>query len=275
MKDRMQEWIRREFKNAGLWTRLHKLRAVCLMVMLVLLWPRPARSQFLDPCCAIMAAGLSTISKTLTNIVGGGLNQILAVDQNLSNFEHNVVWPVTLINQARGLVASLGNTYHQIQTVTAQPVASATLPAPQQLEQNLLSGNSASIPNTTADYAAVYGAVPPSTESSPQVRNIVDMGDAVAQDAMKRAIEIDSLAKLELQAAAQFNQAIQNAAPGSAPIIEALADAWLVRANAYTQAATADLMRVRAVGLANQGEGMKLGAAASSSMMQKLQDLLK
>ncbi|HEV2416436.1 MAG TPA: hypothetical protein VGX94_01395 [Terriglobia bacterium] len=275
MGNRMREWITRGFKNAGRWMRDHKLRAMCLMVMLVLLWPRPARSQFLDPCCAIMAAGLSTISKTLTHIVGGGLNQILAVDQNLSNFERNVVWPVTLINQARALVASLGNTYHQIQTVTAQPVASATLPAPQQLEQNLLSGNSASIPNTTADYTAVYGAVPPSTESSPQMRNMVDMGDAVAQDAMKRAIEIDNLAKLELQAANQLNQAIQNAAPGSAPIIEAQADAWLVRANAYTQAATADLMRVRVVGLANQGENMKLGAAASSSMMQKLQDLLK
>jgi hypothetical protein len=59
------------------------------------------------------------------------------------------------------------------------------------------------------------------------------------------------------------------------PIIEAEADAWLVRANAYTQAATADLMRVQAVGLANQGENMKLGASASSSMMQKLQNLLK
>lgn len=271
MKGRML----RSLKDAALWMSDHKLRVVCLALMLALLWPRPLKGQFLDPCCAIIAAGLSTISKTLTNIVGGGLNQILAVDQNLSNFERNVVWPVTLINQARGLVASLGNTYHQIQTVTAQPVASATLPAPQRLEQNLLSGNSASIPSTTAAYTAVYGAVPPSTESSPQVRNMVDMGDAVAEDAMERAIEIDNLANLELQAAAQLNQSIQNAAPGSAPIIEAQADAWLVRANAYTQAATADLMRVRAVGLANQGEGMKLGAAASSSMMQKLQDLLK
>lgn len=271
----MKKRILGSLKDAALWMRDHKLRAMCLALMFVMLWPRPVRGQFLDPCCAIIAAGLSTISKTLTNIVGGGLNQILAIDQNISTFERNVVWPVTLINQARGLVASLGGTYHQIQTLTAQPVASATLGAPQQLEQNLLSGNSSQIPNTTADYTAVYGAVPPSTESSPVVRNMVDMGDAVAQDAMKRAIEIDNLANLELHAAQQLNQAIQNAAPGSAPIIEAQADAWLVRANAYTQAATADLMRVRAVGLANQGENMKLGASASSSMVEKLQDLLK
>jgi hypothetical protein len=43
------------------------------------------------------------------------------------------------------------------------------------------------------------------------------MGDAVAQDAMKRVIEIDNLANLEIQAASQLNQAIQNAAPGSDP----------------------------------------------------------
>lgn len=271
----MTEQIFRIFRSAMSWSQSHKLRAACLAVMLVIVWPRPATSQFLDPCCAIITAGLSTVSKALTNTIGGGLNRILAVDQTISNFERNVVWPVNLINRARGLVASLGDTYHQIGSVISQPVASATLAAPQRLEQNLLSANSAAIPSTSSDYTAVYGAVPPSSEASPQVQNMVDMGDAVAQDAMKRAIEIDNLANLELQAANQLNHAIQNAAPGSAPIIEAQADAWLVRANAYTQAATADLMRVRAVGLANEGVSMKLGASASRSMMQKLQNLLK
>jgi len=74
---------------------------------------------------------------------------------------------------------------------------------------------------------------------------MIDMTDAAAQAPMKRAIEIDALAHLELQAASQLNQSIQAAAPGSAPIIEAEADAWLIRANAYTQSATADLMRLR------------------------------
>jgi len=42
------------------------------------------------------------------------------------------------------------------------------------------------------------------------------------------------------------------AAPGSAPILEAEADVWVVRANAYTQAALAELMRTRGIDLANQ-----------------------
>ncbi len=103
----------------------------------------------------------------------------------------------------------------------------------------------------------------------------MDMADAVAQDAMKRAIEIDKLADLEIQAADQVSQSIQTAAPGSAPIIEAQADAWLVRANAYTQAATADLMRVRAATLADRGADMKLGASNTTSFQQKLQNMLQ
>jgi hypothetical protein len=271
MKKRMFGAVR----QTGLWVRRHKLRAVSLGVMLVVLWPQPVRSQFLDPCCAIITAGLGTISRTLTSVVGGGLNNILGVEQANSNYERNEVWPAASINQAQGVAATTGGSYQQIANAMSQPVASATLAAPQQLEQNLLSASSGDITNTTGAYASVYGAVPPSTQASPQVQNMVDMGDAAAQDAMKRAIEVDNLANLELQAAQQLNEAIKTAAPGSAPIIEAEADAWLLRANAYTQSATADLMRVRAVGLANQGAAMKLGASASSSMMQKLQNLLK
>ena len=66
------------------------------------------------------------------------------------------------------------------------------------------------------------------------------MTDAVAQDAMERAIAIDAIADQELAAADQINTNVQSATPGSAPIIEAQADAWLVRAHAYTQSALAD-----------------------------------
>jgi len=103
----------------------------------------------------------------------------------------------------------------------------------------------------------------------------VDMTDAAAQAAMKRAIEIDSLADLELQAAGQINQGVQNAAPGSAPIIEAQADAWLIRANAYTQAATADLMRLRAIDLANSSADVKMGATNTATLRQGLINLLQ
>ena len=72
-----------------------------------------------------------------------------------------------------------------------------------------------------------------------------------------------SLSKSKLAAADQINQQIQSAAPGSAPILEAQAAAWNVRANAYTQSAMAELMRVRSMDLANSSAHVKLSAASN------------
>ena len=262
--------------NRGLsWIWRHKVRTIVPLVVLSLLVPRPVRSQFLDPCCAILATGLSTISSTLSNVIGGGLNSILSVEKTISNFEQTVVWPQKLIAQAQSLVGNIQGIFNQIQGVMRIPVNSATLPATQQFEQNLLSRDPNQIAQTSAQYTAVYGPVPTPTVASPQTRDMIDMTDAAAQAAMKRAIEIDALADLELQAADQINQSIQTAAPGSAPIIEAQADAWLVRANAYTQSATADLMRVRAIDLANGSANVKNGAANTAVVQQQIYNLLK
>jgi hypothetical protein len=267
--------FRDSLKPAKSWIPGHKLRTVVLGAVLFVAAPWPAKGQFVDPCCAIMAAGLSSISSALQNVLGGGLNQILGVEQATQQFEQNVVWPQNLINQARALVGGLQGIFNQIQLLTQIRVNSATLPNSQHLEANLLSRNANQIGQTSTSYTALYGQVPTSTDASQQVRDMVDMTDAVAQDAMKRAIEIDALSDLELQAASQINQSIQTASPGSAPVIEAQADAWLVRANAYTQAATADLMRLRAIDLANSSAEIKVGATNTTNLRQQLMNLLQ
>jgi hypothetical protein len=246
-----------------------------LILVLVMLAPRQVKSQLLDPCCAILVAGLTTISSTMNNVIGGGLTSILTVDRAIQNFEQTVVWPQQQISQAQSLVGSTQGTFTTIQNVTRIPVNSATLPGPQQLEQILLSADANQISRTSTSYSVVYGPVPDATAASQDVRNRIDMADAAAQAAMKRAIAIDNLANLEIQAANQINQSLQTAAPGSAPIIEAQADAWLVRANAYTQAAIADLMRVRAIDLADAGANIKSGATNTSNLGQQLINLLK
>ena len=278
MKEKLRELrqsARQSIAKGFRWAWAHKLRVAVLAVVFALIAPRPAKTQFLDPCCAIMQAGLASISSALSHVIGGGLNSVLSTDQAIHNFQQSVVWPQALITQAQGMVGTLRGLFSQTQSLIRIPVASATLPSTQQLEAILLSRNAAQIPNTTSVYTAVYGLVPGQTNAPPSVRNTIDMSDAVAQDAMKRAISIDNLADLELQAASQINQSIQTAAPGSAPIIEAQADAWLVRSNAYTQAALADLMRVQAVDLASAGAGVKTGATNASSLQQKIQQMLQ
>jgi len=78
---------------------------------------------------------------------------------------------------------------------------------------SLLSGNPGAMRKSQANYAALYGTVMPPANAPQPIRNMVDMTDAVAQAAMKKAVEIDALANLELQAALQINQQLQTAAP--------------------------------------------------------------
>src|SRR5439155_20586669 len=152
---------------------------------------------------------------------------------------------------------------------------SATLPNTQQLEQTLLSRDSGLISAVDSEYTAVYSAVPPPTDASAEVRDLIDMTDATAEAAMKRAIAIDAIADLEMQAADRIIQEVQAAAPGSVPILEAGAAAWLVRANAYTQTALTELMRVRAIDLATAGAEMKLDAQRGAKLRGNVTDTLK
>jgi hypothetical protein len=257
---------RRSFIRA--WNFVRNALALTLaFAIVVMLLPSKARSQLgLDPCCAIISAGLSTISDLLSGVVAKPLGGIQQLEQQSFNFEQQVVFPLTAINQARGLAVQFQGQFAQMRQTFQAPVSSATLATPQQLEQSLLSRDPAAVSQITTNYDSLYGAVMAATDAPQPVRDLVDMTDAEAQAAMKKAVEIDALADLELQAAEQINQQLQTAAPGSAAILEAQTSAWLVRANAYTQSAMAELVRVRSIELANQGAQMKFSTAHTSNL---------
>ncbi len=71
---------------------------------------------------------LTTITSTLQNGVGQVLSGIQTIDTTVRDFEHQVVWPVTLINQTRAEVSQLRAQFstlaNQIQSI---PASSATL----------------------------------------------------------------------------------------------------------------------------------------------------
>lgn len=238
------------------------LAVVCGLAVVVVLLPSKARSQLgLDPCCAIMQVGLNTISGLLRNSVVSPLGSIQQSQQQSVNFEQQVVFPLAAITQARNMALQFERTFVQMRQLFETPVASATLPVPQMLEQSLLSRNPGVVPQIATNYMSLYGAVMPPANAPQPVRNMVDMTDAEAQAAMKKAIEIDALADLELQAAEQINQQLQSAAPGTATILESETAAWVLRANAYTQSAMAELVRVRSIELANQSDQFKFSAS--------------
>jgi hypothetical protein len=278
MRDHIIVWIGKAkgaITRTGRCVRRHTVLVAVLLLLTALISPQEVQGQLPSPCCAILAAGLGTINSTLGSVIGSGLQAINSVLSDISSFEQTVIWPKQAIAQAFGMAGLIQGFYAQIRAIFQIPIASATLQNPRQLESILLSRNAGQIPNTTGGYAAVYGVVPTPQNAPPPVRDIIDMTDAVAQDAMERAIAIDAIADQELAAADQINTNVQSASPGSAPIIEAQADAWLIRAHAYTQSALADLMRVRAIDLANNGAHLKLGSAWAVTTQQNITTTLQ
>ena len=244
-----------------------KIVFVAALAVALVMAPLGARGQFgLDPCCAIISVGLNSISGLLKSVVAAPLGQIQQIQQQQANFHQQVIYPITAINNARGLATQMQGQLRQMTQLYRLPIASATLPTPQQLEQALLSHNPQAMGQVSQHYTKVYGTVMSPADAPQPIRDLVDMTDAEAQAALKKALQLDALADVELAAADQINQQIQNAAPGSAPILEVQASAWLVRANAYTQSALAELIRVRSIDLANSGAQLKFGASDSNQL---------
>lgn len=257
------------------WLR-HSVAIIAALAFVVMALPRKARSQLgLDPCCAIITAGLSTISNLLSSAVGTPLGAIQQLEQDAANFEQQVVYPVAAINQARGLTIQTQSQFVRMRQISQLSVASATLPTSQQFESTLLSANPNNVPQVTDNYTALYGAVMPATDAPQNVRDFVDMSDAESQAAMKKAVEIDALANLELQAVEQINQQLQTSAPGSAAILEAQVSAWVVRANAYTQSAMAELVRIRSIELANESARMKFSSTHTNTLQNNGAQILQ
>jgi hypothetical protein len=225
----------------------------------ILLVPRASNGQFGIDTAAILAA-LSKMQSLMNEFIATPLKTINQAQQSISSYEQQVMYPIAAINQAKSSVLQFENQFNQLTNIFHTNVSSATLPQSQALETVLLSGNASNVPSVSGQFQSVYGVVMAQNAAATNVRNMTDMTDAEAQDAMKRAIEIDALANDELSAASSMGQQITAAAPGSAPILEAEADVWVVRANAYTQAALAELMRTRGIDIANQSKIAKLAA---------------
>lgn len=241
-----------------------KRKAVLIAVIAIVLFIAPlrARGQFgLDPCCAIISAGLNSISGLLKNVVAKPLSSIQQIQQQGASFEQQVVYPLGAINSARGLAGQMQGQLREMSQLYRLPTNSATLPTPQRLEQSILSRDPQAMDQVSQNYAAVYGSVIAPADAPQAMRDVVDMTDAEAQAALKKAVELDALADVELAAADQIGQQIQNASPGSASILDAQAAAWVVRANAYTQSAMAELVRLRSIDLANAGAQLKFSAS--------------
>ena len=264
----------------------HRMRILALLVILAMVTPQPANAQigFITGLINIISSGLSavsgvlaTVNSTLRNVIGpllssisGAMSAIQNITQGILDFQQNTVYPMAAINAARALVGQVQGIYNAIRGIWNTTVRSATLANPQNLENVILSKDASQIGTVAVRFSAVYSPLPAATEVHPSTRDVIDSSDAASQAAMKRSMAIDDIADRELAAADQMMAALASTAPGTAEMIGAQAGAWVVRSQAYTQQALAEMMRLRAIELAGQGAQLKESARLARETRNKL-----
>jgi len=176
--------------------------------------------------------------------------------------------PLTFATQLLSQMMSL-------QTLFQHPMNSATLPQTRNLEQVLLSGSTTNIGSVQSNYGKVYGTLPASTAIQSDSRLAMDMSDAQAQAALKKAIALDAIAKSEEQISQQMMKLVSTP-PGatSAVMISAQAAAWNLQAQGYTQGALAQLLRLESAPTAYSGYEMKHISASHQTANQNVQTIL-
>jgi len=221
-------------------------------------------------------AALAQLNSMMRSTLGGPLQQLQSIQQQFQQFEQQTVYPPQAIQQVQQLAGTFSSTMQQMNSVVNTVRSSAQLPVNQRLEQMLLSKDPNNVAQISAAYTQVYGSVPTAgAGASPELVTMVDMTDAQAQDAMKKAIQLDALADREMEVSQDLLNQIQNSAPGTAPILSAQAAAWVLQANAYSQSGMAELLRTRSASISSHGALYKYAARNSQNSNGLLNNLLQ
>jgi phage-related protein len=236
-----------------------------LVVVCTLFSARPASAQF--DSAAILAM-LSSVMSTMNSAITPVMKVLNTVNSDMKTFQQTVMYPQTEIQRVQAFATSAGKQMTSMQKLFTTPVNSATLSNTITLESQLLGGNANNIGNIASSYSNVFGTLPSSTALSASTRTTTDASDAVAQDAYKKAVQLDSIANTEQQLASQYLQQLQSTAPGNATLIQAQAAAWNLQASAYTQQAYNEMLRIKASSIAIQSSQIKQAVTSHQTTLQ-------
>ncbi len=236
----------------------------------VMLTPRPARAQ------GSVVGAIQGVLNVINGVIHGGLASIENVRNSINAFYAHTLWPVTLIHQAQGLATQMAAEYRRpIANIVNLPLASATLAAPQGLEQVIRNGQTSDFAGLTTDYTQVYGPLPETTSTSPYDRNMTDMDDALAEDTLKTLKQSDEADTLSQGVADRIENAAGEAAPGSAPFLTATATVATIQSQAVMQEMLAAELRQEAALLAHRMVLDKEGASSAQKLAGALMNILR
>jgi hypothetical protein len=263
-------------KKLLIWLQTHhpgvsRKRLVGLLALMVLLGPVSARALGVGDIVSL----LKTITGTLQNAIGSVLNEIQEVQTTINNYRQRIIWPLSELNQTRTFVSATRARYtglmSQIQGIKNN---SASLASPKQLESLLRSGQAGEIARLQQVYVQVYATLPVANAARPIHRDVMDIDDALAMDALKTTVVSDQATAQLLTLADLLEQQSTSAAPGSAPLLTAQARVTDLVAQAQLAKMLAAELRQEAARLAHQGALLKQSAAATRSLQNQMQQVL-
>ena len=262
-------------------TRVRRTIAVSLagVLALGLVFPPPAQAQIgIGVVLAAAGAVVKTINDLLQglfNIANGLLGNISGVIGAFRQLMETVVYPQNLIDQARGMIASMIGTFRGIlSSIFNISVASAQLPAPAGLESIIRNRGTGDFGALSQAYTRTYGALPPATDAAPVDRDLIDMDDATAQALLKTLKQADAISDQTIAASLAMEDEARVAAPGTADYIVAAGVIAAVQNQAVMQRMIAAEMRQEAARLAHGSMMWKRNATFSGQVRQDMSTML-
>jgi hypothetical protein len=251
-------------------SRILKKRAVLVTVAILAVLALPARAGIAD-----IISLLNTITSTIKNGISVALNGIQTIQTAEKQLQQQVLFPVSLINQAKASVTQVRSQYAGLaQQVHSLETSSATLVNPKQLESLLRGGQPNSVPQINASFSQVFQPLPQAANASPRTRNLLDVDDAFAAGSLKASIISDQASERMLGVADSLEQQTASSAPGSAVMIGAQALAANLQSQAFLQRMLAAELRQEAAKLAHQAMLVKEGSAAANDLNRSVRQVL-
>ena len=216
-----------------------------------------------------------TITSTLQGPIGGALSEMRKVTAAVNNFRQEIIWPLAVINQARGFISATRARYTGLMSqIEGIKNNSATLALPTQLESMFRGAQSGSIGQIPSLYTQVYQPVALSGIAQPVQRNLMDIDDAMSMDSLKTAMVSDQTTQGMLTLADSLEQQAMTAAPGSASMVTAQARIADLETQAQFAKMLAAQLRQEATKLAHQNALLKQRSVATQTLQNQIQQVL-
>jgi hypothetical protein len=257
------------FGWANRWRRVVGVTLIATLIV-SMIWPAPAYAQF------GLLGGIQNILNIINGAIRSALNTMGAVSSAIDAWHQQIVWPVQLINQARGAIASLIAQFRGVlHSIYTAPVVSATLPVPAALEAIVRNRQTNDFSNLTQGYYQAFGALPAADEADPMTRNMIDIDDGLAMDTLKTLKAMDQAGDLILDSGDRIEDEARAAAPGSTPFLTAAAMAANIQSQAMMQKMLATMLRQEAGRIAHENALRKRQGMVGAKIRQSISDVLR